>query len=297
MADPQAGPSTGERLGTQLELVVLKRLQDDKLVLPPMPTVAVKCLEIIQKTDFNMAKIADLIETDPILAARLMRTVNSAGMATKAPATNLQSAVTRLGQKNLRTVLLEASVGSVFESRDKRIGEAAKAVWQHSVAVALLARDIGILLGIGDPEDAYLTGLLHDVGKPVLAILLLEAEKQVTIRTTKPWIGSEEWMKCLQRSHRPVGVALSKRWQLPTSVVNAIEQCSDYDSEDRHSVANIVRFSNAICKQQGLYMGDFDPEDINALVMIGRSLLGLEDEGLVRLVGGLKDKVAGRFKS
>ncbi len=295
MPDPQA-PTAGDRLGQQLEQVVLKRLQDDKLVLPPMPSVAVKCLEIIQKSDFSMNKIADLMETDPILAARVMRTVNSAGMATKQPATNLQAAVTRLGQKNLRTVLLEASVGSVFESRDRRIADAAKAVWQHSVAVALLARDVGILLGLGDPEDAYLTGLLHDVGKPVLAILLLEAEKQVTIRTTKPWIGSEEWMKCLQRSHRSVGIALSKRWQLPTSVVNAIEQCSDYDSEDRHSVANIVRFANAICKQQGLYVGDFDAEDINALVMIGRSLLGIEDDGLVRLVGGLKDKVATRFK-
>ena len=55
MSDSQAGPSTGERLGTQLELVVMKRLQDDKLVLPPLPTVAVKCLEIIQKTDPKLA--------------------------------------------------------------------------------------------------------------------------------------------------------------------------------------------------------------------------------------------------
>jgi putative nucleotidyltransferase with HDIG domain len=296
MGDPQA-PSAGDRLGQQLEAVVLKRLAEDKLVLPPMPSVATKCLEVIQKSDFSINKVADLIESDPILAARLMRTVNSAGMATKAPATNLQAAVMRLGQKNLRTVLLEASVGTVFESRDRRISEAAKAVWQHSVAVALLARDVGILLGVPEPEDAYLTGLLHDVGKPVLAILLLEAEKQVTIRTTKPWIGSDEWMKCLQRSHRAVGVALAKRWSLPESVVNAIEQCSDYDSTERHSIANVVRFSNAICKQQGLYVGDFDPEDINALVMIGRSLLGMEDDGLVRLVSGLKDKVANRFKS
>jgi HD-like signal output (HDOD) protein len=150
---------------------------------------------------------------------------------------------------------------------------------------------------VGDPEDAYLTGLLHDVGKPVMAILLLEAEKMMSSRTTKPWIGSEEWMRSLQRSHRPIGIALAKRWALPAAVVNAIEQCSDYDSLDRHSVANLVRFSNAVCKQQGLYIGEFDMEDINALVMIGRSLLGLDDDGLVRLVGGLKDKVANRFKT
>lgn len=292
----EAADSAGTRLGVQLEQVVFKRLQEDKLVLPPMPTVAVKCLEIIQKADFSMNRVGDLMETDPILAARVMRTVNNAGMATKAPATNIQAAVTRLGQRGLRTVLLEASVGSVFESRDRRIADSARGVWQHSVAVALLARDLAILLGVGDPEDAYLTGLLHDVGKPVLAILLLEAEKMMSSRTTKPWIGSDEWMKCIQRSHRPIGVALAKKWQLPTSVINAIEQCSDYDSVDRHSIANMVRFSNAVCKQQGLYIGEFDMEDINALVMIGRSLLGLEDDGLIRLVTGLKDKVSNRFK-
>lgn len=291
-----ATDSAGTRLGQQLEQVVMKRLQDDNLVLPQIPSVASKCLELIQKSDFSTSRVADLIEGDPILAARIMRNVNSAGMATRNPATNVQAAITRLGQRGLRTVLLEASVGAMFESRDRRIAEAARGVWQHSVAVALLARDLGILLGAGDPEDAYLTGLLHDVGKPVLATLLLEAEKLVAGRTTKPWIGSDEWMKCIQRAHRPVGIAIAKRWQLPPSVVTAIEQCSDYDSIDRHSTANLVRFSNAVCKQQGLYVGDFDPEDINALVMIGRSLLGLDDEGLVRLVGGLKDKVSARFK-
>jgi len=294
VSQAESTASAGERVAQQLEQVVLRRLEEDKLVLPPMPGVAMKCLDLLQKSDYTVQKIADLLETDPILTARVMRTVNSAGMATKQPATNIQAAITRLGQRNLRTVLVEASVGAVFESRDKRIADAAKGLWQHSVAVALLARDLVILLGVGDPEDAYLGGLLHDVGKPVLAILLLEAEKQVTSRTTKGFLGSDEWLKALQRSHRAIGVAIAKKWQLPEPVTRGIEDCNDYDSTDRHCVANIVRFANAIAKQQGIYVGTFDPEDINALVMIGRSLLGLEDDALVRLAGGLREKLAGR---
>jgi putative nucleotidyltransferase with HDIG domain len=289
--------SPGERVAEQLQNVVLKRLEDDKLVLPPMPSVATRCVELLQRTDFNVTKISELLETDPILAARMLRTVNSAGMATRQPATSIQAAVTRLGQRNLRAVLVEASVGTVFESRDRRIAEAARGLWQHSVAVALLARDLAILVGLPEPEEAYLSGLLHDVGKPVLATLLLEAEKAVVSRTSKGFLASDEWLRALSHSHRPVGVALAKKWQLPGPVVKAIEDCGDYDSNDRKSVANVVRFANAVTKQQGLYVGTFDAEDINALVMIGRSLLGLEDEALVRLAGGLRDKVLNRVKA
>jgi putative nucleotidyltransferase with HDIG domain len=288
--------SAGERVGVQLEQMVLRRLEEDKLVLPPMPSAATRVLDLLQKSDFNMNKVAELLESDPILAARVIRTVNSAAMATRNPASSIKDAVTRLGQRNLRAVLVEASVGSVFESRDRRIGEQAKGVWMHSVAVALLARDLAILIGLPEPEEAYLSGLLHDVGKPVLAILLLEAEKAVISRTSKGFLGSEDWMMVLARSHRTVGVALAKKWQLPAPVVKAIEDCADYDSADRKSVANVVRMANAVAKQQGLYVGTFDPEDINALVMIGRSLLGFEDEALVRLAGGLRDKVQGRLK-
>jgi putative nucleotidyltransferase with HDIG domain len=288
--------SAGERVGLQLEQMILRRLEEDKLVLPPMPSAATKCLDMLQRPDFNMGKVGELLESDPILAARVIRTVNSAAMATRQPATSIQAAVTRLGQRNLRAVLVEASVGSVFESRDRRISEAVKALWTHSVAVALLARDVAILVGLPEPDEAYLAGLLHDVGKPVLAILLLEAEKAIVARTSKGFLGSDDWLKVLARSHRTVGVALAKKWQLPGPVTKAIEDCADYDSTDRKSVANVVRLANAVAKQQGLYVGLFDPEDVNALVMIGRSLLGFEDEALVRLAGGLRDKVQGRLK-
>jgi putative nucleotidyltransferase with HDIG domain len=297
MTTAAAASNADERVAEQLLQMVLKRLEQDRLVLPPISTVATRALDMVNKPDFSVQRVAELLETDPILATRVLRVVNSAALAGKQPCTNIQAAITRLGSRQLRSVIVDASVGSVFESRDQRIAQATKGLWQHSVAVAMLSRDIGILLGSGDPEDSYLAGLLHDVGKPVLAILLLEAEKQASLRTTSPWIGSDLWVKVLQRSHRQVGVALAKKWQLPGHIVKAIEDCADYDSDDRKSIANLVRFSNAVAKQQGLYVGAFDAEDINALVMIGRSLLGIEDEALVRLASGLKDKVMGRFKA
>ena len=212
------------------------------------------------------------------------------------PATNIQTAVSRIGLKNLSAVIVEATVSTLFESRDRRIADAAREVWQHSVAVALLARDIAVGAGATDADDAYLAGLLHDVGKPILAGLMLEAEKQITQRSTKPWLGSEDWVQIIQRSHRKVGVLLCKKWELPPAIVKAVEDCVDYDSKDPKSTANIVRFANGVAKQQGIYEGPVDQEDVNALITTGRSLLSVDDEAMERLSNGLREKAQVRLK-
>ena len=288
--------SVGQRLSDQFEQLIARRLEEDKLVVAPMPAVATKVLDAIRKDDCTTKSLADLLETDPLLAARVVRVANSVRFASAQPATNIQTAVSRIGLKNLSSVIVEATVSTLFESRDRRIADAAREVWQHSLAVALLAREIAVVVKAPEPDDAYLAGLLHDVGKPVLAALLLEAEKQITQRSTKPWLGSEEWVQIIHRSHRRVGVLLCKKWELPPAIVKAVEDCADYDSNDRACVANIVRLANAVAKQQGIYEGAVDQADVTTLVTTGRSLLGIEEDALVRLAEGLRERAQGRLK-
>lgn len=282
------------RVAAQLEQIALARIDQDRLALPALPQVATKCLEILRKNDFSAKKVTDLIESDPILAVRILRTANSAAFGARQPITNIQHAVTYLGANKLKTVLMEAAARPIFESRDSRIAEATKGLWDHSVGVAILARDLSVLMGVGDPEDSYLAGLLHDVGKPVLATLLLEAENIMALRSSKEWMDSAVWVETLQKSHRKVGVAVAKRWTVPEKAIQAIADCGDYDSADRTSTANLVRFANAITKRVGLYVGKVDSDEVETLIMIGRSLLGLDDEGLTRLATGLMDRVRGR---
>jgi len=296
MAQPAAplDPEASSRVAAQLVQIALVRIEQDRLALPSLPQVATKCLEVLRKNDFSAKKVTDLIESDPILAVRILRTANSAAFGGRQPATNIQHAVTYLGANKLKTVLMEAAARPIFESRDTRIAEATKGLWDHSIGVAILSRDLAVLMGIGDPEDAYLAGLLHDVGKPVLATLLLEAENMMAMRSTKEWMDSGVWVETLQKSHRTVGVAVAKKWAIPEKAIQAIADCGDYDSSDRNSAANLVRFANAITKRVGLYVGKTDSDEVETLIMIGRSLLGLDDEGLTRLASGLVDRVRGR---
>ncbi|MCG5054522.1 MAG: HDOD domain-containing protein [Myxococcales bacterium] len=293
----QAQPAesgTAARVAAQLEQIALARIEQDRLALPALPAVATKCLELLRKNDFSSKKVTDLIETDPILAVRILRTANSAAFGARQPITNIHHAVTHLGANKLKTVMMEAAARPILESRDSRIADATRGLWEHSVAVALLSRDLAVVVGVAEPEDAYLAGLLHDVGKPVLAMLLLEAENMMASRSSKEWIDSTVWVETLQRSHRNVGVAVAKKWAVPEAAVKAIADCGDYDSGERNSVANLVRFANAVAKKMGLYVGKTDTDDTETLIMIGRSLLNIEDDQLARLATGLADRVRSR---
>jgi putative nucleotidyltransferase with HDIG domain len=287
-----ADQSVEGRLASQMETIILTRLAADRLVVPALPAAALKCIRLLKDPELSLKVAATVIEQDPVLAAGLIHQANSAAFATREPVRSVLSAVTKLGTGRLKTFLFEASANQLFESRDERIARSCRAVWEHSVAVAILAKDVVAFANAGDPDAGYLGGLLHDVGKPVVASLLLQAERTVTQQKVhSSWIDSARWTRVIASVHRKVGIALAQKWELPDAVAKCVQSCDDYDVTDRLSVVNAVRFANALAKREGLYLGTVDAADNDALIMIGCSLLGLEGEVVDRLVNGLQARV------
>jgi len=286
---------SAERLSEQLEQIVLKRIAEDSLVLPTLPALVTKALEVLKDPEVSFKQVGVIIERDPVLAARLLRSATSAAFSAGTKKVSLPEALTRLGAKSVRAILVEATAQKVFLSRDPKISDSMKRLWQHSVAVGTLARDVLALSGNADSEAAYLAGLLHDVGKPVVASLLLEFERQVTEVYNRPFIDSAEWISVIGRTHRPVGVALAEKWQMPEQVTRCIRECVEYDNADRASLVNIVCFSNSLAKKTGIYAGTIDADEVDALVMIGRSIIGANDEIIKTLTRGLKERVSGLY--
>lgn len=289
-ASATAAPAApNSRLVEQLEKIVTNRIENDQLILPSLPAVAAKCLALTKSRDFSLKEAASIIEKDPILTAQILRLVNSAAFGGREPIKSVLQTVTRIGVQKLKTFLIDASARRVFESRDQRIAEACRGLWEHSLAVGLLARDVVTFSNGGDPDVGYLGGLLHDIGKPVVASMLLEAEKTVLgAKATATWIDGADWVGVILRCHRSVGVKLAKKWELPDAVAQCIAECSEYNNGDRLSVGNAVRFANALAKQLGIYVGETDKDDVEALVMIGRSLLNLDDSVVSRLSATIK---------
>jgi HD-like signal output (HDOD) protein len=86
-------------------------------------------------------------------------------------------AVARLGIKTLVTLLQELAAEQVFTSRDPVIRNTFRGIWEHCLGVAHLSRDLAGMVKGMVPDTAYLAGLFHDIGKPVVAAMLLEAER------------------------------------------------------------------------------------------------------------------------
>ena len=275
------------RIASEIERIVLGRIATDRLVVPATPAAAARALAILRDREFHQRKLVDAIAAEPVLAATVMRAANAAayGSAVK----GLDQAVQRLGQQKLKTLVIEFASRQLFESTDRAIADAAKRVWSHSVAVAILARDIAGLVGMADTDACYLAGLLHDVGKPVVAALLLEAERH-NGRGGPQWLTAELWSRTVEVAHRKVGVTLATKWALPDEVTAGIRDCSDYDAGNRASCANVVRFANALAKREGFGTGPIDAADVDALIMVGLSMLGAEEAVINRLIGNLRER-------
>lgn len=278
-----------EQLLGVLRGIILNRVDKDTLIIPSMPETATRCLELLRDDDVDLRQVAKLIELDPVLAARLLRQATSAAMGGDG-SISIQQASVRLGSRAVRMLVLDASAQQLFRSRDARIASAAQQLWEHSVAVALLSRDVAAILGGLDAEAAYLAGLVHDIGKPVAAAILLEAERASDKQRFT--LTADAWLDAVHGVHRSIGVALAEKWRMPDAVARAIRDSSEYDSADRQSLGNVVCFANSVAKLQGLYPGSFDRDDADALVMVGRSLLGLDDDVVARLSTAVKTRVS-----
>jgi len=281
--------ATNARLISEVERIVLTRVAAGKLVLPTMPAVATKCLEIIRNPDFNFKRLVEPVESEPLLATMLLRAASSAANGNSV--SSVDRAISRLGAARLKTLLLEYASHAVFKSTDKRIAAASKAIWDHSVVVAYLSRDIAALTGNSDGDACYLAGLLHDIGKPVVAAMLLDAEKNLA-RGAPSWLDLDVWTSTIETTHRKVGVAIATEWKLPEEITAGIRDCSDYDSANRGAVCNMVRLANALAKREGYTTGPIDADDVDAMIMVGRSLLGADEDIITRLATSLKTRLA-----
>jgi len=286
---------SAEELATQIERAVLDQVAADRISLPAMPRVATRAFTLLRKRDYSLAEVAAVIETDPVVAARLVHLANSVAFAATSKLGSVVACVTRLGARELSFFLMETAARQLVECHDPRIAQMCDGLWEHSLSVAILSHDLaGALPGI-DAEAAYLSGLLHDIGRPVVAEMLLDAEGRLLGKRVDRWIMPSKWLGIILQCERTVGLAVTKAWTLPDSVTDAVGLCNQYDTERPFRLANVVRLANALAGVAGRDMSACPADETAAIVDGGSVLLGLGADTIARIMGALPERLSGRM--
>lgn len=268
------------KLAATLKQILLSRLEGNTLVLPVLPKVAQELKQTLEDPAVDISKLTKQIDRDPILAAHVLKEANSESNLASGKIESFSKAASHLGLESLKTLLTTTISRTFFVSHDPRINSTVQALADHCQAVALLARNVAVLSGCRESEPAYVAGLLHDIGKLVVASYLLEFERSLPTREAMDWIEHDDWLNILQELHRPVGTAIVEAWGLPAICNKLMVEADDYDTSERISPVNTVLFSNALAKREGIYEGYPDHDSINSMIMVGKSVLGLDDTAI-----------------
>jgi putative nucleotidyltransferase with HDIG domain len=258
------------KLVGEVERLVLARVAAGRIDVPSIDLVAMRCLDVLRARDFDHRQLVKQIEREPMIAALVMKTANAAihGQGVS----KIEQAVLRLGAVRLEVVILEYATRKVFAT-DGPFAAANRKIWEHSVQVARLARGLASFIGRRDADAYYLAGLLHDIGKPVIAALLMETARKVA-PGIKSWLDAAIWDRVIGDCHHQAAQMVGKTWKLPSEIMVGRE--TEFDLAQRQSLANVVRMANAVAKQQGFTTGPVDPDEVGQIVNGGAVIVGID---------------------
>lgn len=216
----------------------------ESLHLPAMPQILLRFLEEAGNDNASLDTLAKLVMSDPALSARMLTVANSAAFRRGGEMRGIKQSLMALGTRMVRTIASCLVVQSVFARMSDARPQDLAGFWRHSLLVAELARATASELGAGDAEceEAYLAGLLHDVGQLVLLGGLGKAYGTLlaSSQTETELVGNEQ--PVLATDHATVGAWVVDQWDLPSLMADAIL----FHHWDARQVASADRLSRIL---------------------------------------------------
>ena len=204
----------------ELEKSVIDRinsLQD----LPSLPHILVKLMEACSDESGSLGDIATILSHDPSLCSKVLRLVNSAYYGLGSRVEGIDQAVAYLGTSAVKNIAVCSAVYQAFNSRKGDKAFNLKVFWWHSLKCALLARIFAKEVAYGSPDEAFVAGLLHDIGKLVLWVNF--SEKYTAL--IKKYVNRPEMLTAaesqLGATHSQIGAWLLDRWKFQSFVADS----------------------------------------------------------------------------
>ena len=138
--------------------------------LPALPEIVYQLTMLIDDPNSTAQDLAEVISKDQSLTARVLRLVNSSYYAFRSKISKVSHAISLMGFLSIKNIVLSLSVIDAFRKRELDDGLEHHLFWEHSIGTAAAARSLGERSGYLSPEEAFVAGLLHDIGKVIFDI-------------------------------------------------------------------------------------------------------------------------------
>ena len=243
--------------------------------LPTLPAIITRILEVLEDDSSSARDLEQVVSCDQSIAARVLRIANSAYYGFSGEITTIHRAIVILGFQTVRGLALGSSIFEAFSGEEQEPCFDRTAFWLHSIACSRCAMALGKQVRGIDPEEAFLGGLIHDIGMVVMDHVMHEKYRPVleqAVTSGKPLNQLER--RAWGFDHADVGGWLAEHWKFPPSLLEAI--CF------HHRVTRSVNAPPALVAV--IHLADFCAHEAGMSVTGNRNRGDLQDEAL-RLAG------------
>lgn len=221
---------------------------DELIELRPFPVTASRIATACQDENATASQIGAIISQDPALAMKLLNTANSPIYGHSGQIRSVQDATVVIGLRALKNLVLSAAVGEVFGNGDAATAQSREKLLEHSIACGSIARTLASVTGLGVPEEAFLGGMIHDVGKLFFSDHRPDEYSEILVKATTNTIVDTE-LQIFGIAHTSVGGECSRTWGLPDEISDVIcfhhqPDESDFESE----LVNVVNAANRLTR-------------------------------------------------
>jgi putative nucleotidyltransferase with HDIG domain len=246
----------------------LNRIADSVQRLPALPSVYHRVTELMNDPNSSATEIGGVVSHDQAIAARLLSVVNSSFYGFKQRINTVTRAMTMIGFRGLKELLLALSVLPALRDDSSDGPFDSRSFWTHAVGVAACSRAAAGLLRMPDPEAVFTAGLLHDIGK--LAEFQFMRDEFLAVMETahsenRPIADVEQ--ERFGFSHADVGRLLARKWQFPENLIEAISLHHAPSQATRFAChTGIIHMADIISRAKmlgELYDGRVPPLDMN----------------------------------
>ena len=225
--------------------------------LPALPHVTYRVLELTSRPDTTLAELTDVITQDQVLTAKVLRMANSVYYGYARRIFGITEALLILGFSTVRNLVMAASVYNVMDMEVQGYFLPRGELWKHSMSTALTARSLAKRVGYASTDQAFVAGLLHDMGKIVLNTYMNDKFEDVIQKVEKdsvPFMVAEQ--QILGFDHAVVGARVAEKWNLPAELVEAIaNHHTPSEAKCNPKLTSVVHVADAATMSMGIGLG------------------------------------------